>query len=64
LLPDLRAVFAKHKGKNALYLQVTGADGKLRRVRAGNECRVAISENFARDIDGLLGRGRVKLARL
>jgi len=64
LLGELRTVFARHKGKNPLYLQVTGADGKLRRVRAGSDCRVAISETFARDIDGLLGRGRVKLARM
>jgi DNA polymerase-3 subunit alpha len=71
LLPDdegqlepLRALLQKHKGKNPFYLQVTGQDGRLRRVRAGNECRVAISESFAKDIDGLLGSGRVKLAKL
>jgi hypothetical protein len=44
LLAELRALVLKHRGKNAFYLQVVGADGKLRRVRAGHECRVAISE--------------------
>ncbi len=63
-LDALRALLAKHRGKNPFYLQVTGQDGRLRRVRAGNECRVAISEAFARDIDLLLGRGRVKLAKV
>jgi DNA polymerase III alpha subunit len=63
LLSELRALVTKHRGKNPFYLQVVGADGKLRRVRAGQDCRVAISESFAKSVDGLLGRGRVRLAR-
>jgi DNA polymerase III subunit alpha len=64
LLDDLRKLVLQHKGKNPFYLQVTGKDGKMRRVRAGSDCRVAISEGFARDVDLLLGRGRVRLAKM
>ena len=64
LLENLRAIVGRYKGRNPFYLQVTGRDGKMRRVRASPDWRVSISENFARDIDTLLGRGRVKLARL
>jgi DNA polymerase-3 subunit alpha len=63
LLPGLRAAIAKHRGKSPLYLQVTGEDGAQRRVRAGNDLGVSISEGFAREIDALLGRGRVSVAR-
>jgi DNA polymerase III alpha subunit len=64
LLPGLRAAVERHRGKSPLYLQVTGEDGKSRRIRAGGELCIEISERFAREIDGLLGRGRVRLARL
>jgi hypothetical protein len=33
-------------------------------VRAGSNCRVQISADLAESIDRLLGRGRVRLARL
>jgi len=64
LLSDLRRVIDSHKGRAPLYLQVQGLDGRTRRVRAGGDCRVAISERFARDVDTLLGQGRVRLARV
>lgn len=64
LLPDLRRMVDDHKGRAPLYLQVQGLDGRTRRVRAGGDCRVAISEKFARDVDTLLGKGRVRLARV
>ncbi len=63
LLPELRRLVGAHKGRSQLYLQVRGSDGRTRRVRAAGDCRVAISEPFAREVDALLGRGRVRLAR-
>ena len=64
LLPDLRRLVDGHKGRAPLYLQVQGQDGRTRRVRAGGDCRVAISERFAQEVDALLGKGRVRLARV
>jgi DNA polymerase-3 subunit alpha len=63
LLPGLRAVIEKHRGKSPLYFQVTGEDGTTRRVRAGNDLTVSISETFARELDSVLGAGRVRVAR-
>ncbi len=63
-LPELRATIERHKGRSPLYLQVRGEDGQTRRLRAGNGIGVTISEQFARDVDRLLGRGRVRVARL
>jgi DNA polymerase-3 subunit alpha len=64
LLSDLRRMVDQHRGRAPLYLQVQGLDGRTRRVRAGGDCKVAISERFARDVDTLLGQGRVRLARI
>jgi DNA polymerase-3 subunit alpha len=64
LLPSLRETVQKHRGKSPLYLHVTGGDGKVRRLRASPEMSVAISEPFAREVDRILGRGRVRLARI
>ncbi|MFN0009423.1 MAG: DNA polymerase III subunit alpha [Planctomycetota bacterium] len=64
LLPGLRSAVERHRGKSPLYLQVTGEDGRSRRIRAGGELSIEISERFAREIDGLLGRGRLRLARI
>jgi DNA polymerase-3 subunit alpha len=64
VLPSLRAAIEKHRGKSPLYFQVTGEDGATRRVRAGNSLGVSISEGFAREIDAVLGKGRVSVARM
>ena len=64
LLDRLKGVIGEHQGQNPIYLQVTGSDGCSRRVRAGNGHRVAVSDSFARQIDELLGKGRVRLARV
>ncbi len=63
-LPELRDVLLKHPGGRPVYLQVTGSDGASRRVRAGSQCRVAIGEDLATDVGRLLGRDRVRLARV
>ena len=64
VLPKLRELLEGNKGKNRLYLQVLGDDGHLRRVRIGGTTRVAIGADFARDVDAVLGRGRLRLARM
>jgi DNA polymerase-3 subunit alpha len=64
VLVPLRDTLARHQGKRPVYFQVRGGDGFLRRVRAGSNCRVHISADLAESIDRLLGRGRVRLARL
>jgi DNA polymerase-3 subunit alpha len=63
-LDGLRELVARHKGRAPLYLQVAGQDGLTRRVRAGGDCRVAISDAFAREVEELLGRGKLRLARI
>ena len=64
LLPRLQETIARHKGARPLFLSITGEDGKSRRVRTGKDWNVAISEQFAREVDSVLGRGRVRLARV
>jgi DNA polymerase-3 subunit alpha len=63
-LPELQIVISRHKGRSPLFFAVRGADGQRRRVRADKNWGVAISEGFAREVDQLLGRGRVRLARV
>ncbi|MCH2106224.1 MAG: OB-fold nucleic acid binding domain-containing protein, partial [Planctomycetes bacterium] len=63
LLPRLQEIFQRHPGRQRVYLQVQGNDGTSRRIRAGSQCRISISEPFAREVDELIGRGRVSLTR-
>ncbi len=63
-LPELQEIVQRHRGSRPLYLQVAGGDGRTRRVRAGGNFGVAISAEFARDIDRVLGNGRVRLAKM
>jgi len=63
LLPRLQELFQRHPGRQSVYLQVQGNDGTTRRVRAGSHCRISISEPFAREVDELIGEGRVSLTR-
>ena len=64
LLDDLKRMIGRHKGARPVYLSVRGADGRVRRIKAGPEWSVSISEPFAKEVDQLLGRGRVRLARV
>jgi hypothetical protein len=64
VLDSLMSSLRAHSGKQPLYLQVTGSDGSDRRVRAGSEWRVRISSDLAREVDRVLGRVRVSLARV
>jgi len=60
---DLAAIVAEHRGSSRLFLEVEGADGHRRRVRASERHGVQISGDLARRIDEVLGRGRARLAR-
>ncbi|MCC7011968.1 MAG: DNA polymerase III subunit alpha [Planctomycetes bacterium] len=64
LLNPLRDTLLKFQGRRPLYFQVRGGDGALRRVRAGNNFRVNISAELAEQVDRILGKGRVRLARM
>jgi DNA polymerase-3 subunit alpha len=64
LLSDLHSTFKQHRGKQPLYFQVTGSDGSSRRVRAGTDYSVTITNELAIEVDRLLGNGRVHMARV
>lgn len=64
LLPNLKSTIQNHKGKQPVYFQVTGSDGNSRRVRAGNEWQVAITNELATEVHRILGQGRVHMARV
>jgi len=62
-LGELHTVLLRHKGRRPLYFQVLGADGCTRRVRASGDIKVDINAELAGEVDRLLGRGRVRLAK-
>ena len=64
VLDSLETVIKSHRGKQPLYFLVRGDDGHSRRIRAATDWNVAISDGLAREVDGLLGRGRMRLARV
>ena len=61
---ELGSLVGRHRGENRLFLEVTGTDGRRRRVRADERHGVRITSELAGEIDGLLGKGRAKLARV
>ena len=63
LLESLRATLQRHPGKRPVYLLVTGDDGHVRRIRP-DQLRVDINSTLAEEVDRLLGKSRVRLARL
>jgi DNA polymerase-3 subunit alpha len=63
-LPALAGLLGQHRGACRLFLEIEGQDGRLRRVRAGEEHRVRIGPALAQGLEALLGRGRLKLARI
>jgi DNA polymerase-3 subunit alpha len=62
LLPALKHLLQGHPGRAPLWLTVAGRDGAQHRVRVGG-LKVALSAELAAQIDHLLGRGRVRLAK-
>ncbi|MSR61756.1 MAG: DNA polymerase III subunit alpha [Planctomycetes bacterium] len=63
-LVQLSSLVGTHRGANRLYFEVEGGDGRLRRVRSSERHNVRISTELAKGIEGLLGAGRTKLARI
>jgi DNA polymerase-3 subunit alpha len=64
VLSQLVAACERHRGPSPLFLQARGSDGLTRRIRAGKERSVKISEELARELVDLLGRDRVGLVRV
>ena len=64
LLERLQGTVGRHRGERQLFFQVTGRDGHTRRVQAGRDYRVAISEELVQEMDELLGAGRIGLVRV
>jgi DNA polymerase-3 subunit alpha len=63
-LAALQDELKRHPGKRPVYFRVRGADGRRWRVRAGPAWRVDLSSALAERVDRILGRGRVRLARI
>ena len=64
MLPRLNEVLSTHRGQQPLFFRVRGSDGASRRIRAGNDYRVAITNELAVSVHDLLGAGRVHMARV
>ncbi len=64
LLPHISNLVGAHRGTSRLFFEIEGADGRLRRVRSSERHNVRISTELAKGIEGILGSGRAKLARL
>ena len=60
----LAELVERHRGESRLFLEVEGSDGRNRRVRADDQHGVRISPELASALEGLLGKGRAKLARV
>ena len=63
-IAELSETIGRYKGDNRLFLEIEGADGHKRRVRAGKRHGVRISAELIGELDSLLGPGRVALARM
>jgi DNA polymerase-3 subunit alpha len=64
LLPRISELVRAHRGASRLFFEIEGLDGHVRRVRSSERHSVRISTELARGIEGILGSGRTKLARL
>lgn len=63
-LETLKGICDQRKGESPLFLQVVGDDGLTRRVRAGRDGSVAITEELASELCELLGHDRVGIVRI
>ncbi|MGK0484128.1 MAG: DNA polymerase-3 subunit alpha, partial [Planctomycetota bacterium] len=54
----------RHKGQNPLFLQTEGDDGLTRRIRAGREKGIMITEELANELCEILGHDRVGIVRV
>lgn len=63
-LVELKETCDRHKGESPLYIQALGDDGLTRRVRAGRDRSIAITEELATELTDLLGHDRVGIVRI
>tara|TARA_R110002126_G_scaffold11114_3_gene50406 strand:- start:36 stop:3509 length:3474 start_codon:yes stop_codon:yes gene_type:complete len=63
-LQELLTIIQNHRGPRPLFLQTTGNDGHTRRIRAGSEYSIELSESLAMELATLLGPERVGLVRV
>ncbi len=54
----------RHKGQNPLFLQTEGDDGLTRRIRAGRDKGITITEELANELCEILGHDRVGIVRV
>jgi DNA polymerase-3 subunit alpha len=64
VLGDLEKVLSDHRGALPAFLEIEGEDGHRRRVRLEANRNLKVSHELVRDVEGLLGPGRMKLARM
>ncbi|MEL6907820.1 MAG: hypothetical protein AAFP22_20600, partial [Planctomycetota bacterium] len=63
-IPRLKEVCERNKGESPLFFQAQGEDGLTRRLRAGKDFGVSITEEFANELTELLGHDRVGIVRI
>jgi len=63
-IEHVSSLVRKHPGQSRLYFEIEGLDGRLRRVRASERHSVRVSTELAKAIEGILGAGRTRLARI
>ena len=62
ILPRLRATLEAHRGPRPVLFEITPpSGGPPRRVRAGGDCGVELSDGLLREVESLLGPSRVGL---
>jgi DNA polymerase-3 subunit alpha len=63
-LVAITSLVGAHRGSSRLLFEIEGADGLRRRVRSSERHSVRISTELAKSIEGILGSGRTRLARI
>ena len=63
-IDEFQKLINSNRGGNRLFLEIEGADGQRRRVRADERHSVQISAPLAQGLEELLGKGRARLARV
>jgi DNA polymerase-3 subunit alpha len=63
-LAEIKETCERHKGQNPLFLQTEGDDGLTRRIRAGREKGITITEELANELCEILGHDRVGIVRV
>jgi len=64
LVSPLAELLTRYRGEQRLFLEIEGADGVRRRVRASERHGVRLSSELAAELEKLLGPGRARLAHV